>query len=714
MRSLLISFFLYFFALFMVEISLTARSQVFTPDPLTPIREDGNWRTDRSPQLRLVAPRNGTATAPLVVTNPGSGLSAQIGDLTHERGRATFPASQLIVRYGWKGLEPSPQTSSSAQAVWLTAEVPPGTLPGNYRGELRLRGMPNIPVLLEVGEWLAPRPNDFVAWQSYLHSPETIARHYNVEIWSEEHFSLMEPSLRLLGQLGSHVMYLPVVGRTHFGNHYGLIRWSGSGANAQPEFQALERYFELWHKHVGPPRVIIVYMHETGWWRDLGADDTLTVTEAPSRGIGGGRLVEWPQIWRPGQAEIWRRAFDGLQERVKRQNWEGSEVLIGMVGDTRNFPEDVLRFYRQAAPEIRWATFTHGRGDPRRPDRREEPYRLGEVNYGYVEKPYPFWDGGGIQLPENPLNQNPPWRNTFPFITSHRHTTNHNVERTHPAFWHFKVTASIFNTKANYIGFGRKGLDFWDIDGRSLLGRYERWHNLMRDNVRWMTYPGPEGALSTQSVELARAGNAATEALRMMHDAIGSGKLSSSLRAEAEEAFLGYYQLSRSFLDSRVAGSLEASLDRASTAPWQDALRKLFDVAGRVAEAADMVAEIDMDAAAVALYREDRARTWTSSDGRTLRAVFMSYQPGQVTLLLPGNEVVTVPLERLSKADEEWIREETGMRIWRNRQGSEIEARLLDYSNGMVRLERADGNIFNLSSATLSDEDQKFLGTGNE
>lgn len=702
--------------LFLLALALhpgMGQSGVFTPNPLQPINQEESFSSSQPLGVRLVAPRNGTATSPVVVQNVRGNLSARIGDLSHEQGRATFPASQLILRYGWEGLADSPPSSSSGQVVWVTAEVPPGTQPGNYRGELRITGAPPIPVLLEVGQWIAPRPNDYVAWQSYLHSPETIARHYNVTIWSEEHFALMEPSLRLLGQMGSHVMYLPVVGKTHFGNHYGLIRWDGSGTNAQPEFKALEKYFELWNKHVGPPRIIIAYMHEASWWRSLDSDARLTVTQAPSSGLGGGRLVEWPQIWQPGQAAIWKRAFTGLQQRIDQQQWKNTQVMVGVVGDHRQFPDAVQQFYREAAPGIRWATFTHGRGDPSLPSRKEDPYMLGGVDFGYVEYPYAYWSGAGHHLPENPLDQTPPWKKSFPFITSLRGTTNFNVRNSHPAFWHFMATASIFDFNRNYNGFGRMGLDFWEIsngDTRPLIGRYERWGNLYRSNVRWMTYPGPRGALSSQSVELARAGNAATEALRMMHDAINSGKLSSSLRNEATEAFLGYYQLSSELLNRR-GSTIDESMTPAPQTDWQNQLRRLYDVAGQVADAAGMVAKLDVDPAAIALYRSDQARTWTSADGRSLEAMFVQYANQTVTLMLPSNQSVDLPLERLSSADQQWIRTETGLRNWQNRQGVTIEARLIDHQDEQITIEMTDGRTFTIAISTLSEADQQYLKT---
>jgi len=47
-------------------------------------------------------------------------------------------------------------------------------------------------------------------------------------------------------------------------------------------------------------------------------------------------------------------------------------------------------------------------------------------------------------------------------------------------------------------------------------------------------------------------------------------------------------------------------------------------------------------------------RVWTSDDGRQITAGFIRDNGESVTLMLRGNEV-TIPLERLSEADNEWI-----------------------------------------------------------
>ena len=52
------------------------------------------------------------------------------------------------------------------------------------------------------------------------------------------------------------------------------------------------------------------------------------------------------------------------------------------------------------------------------------------------------------------------------------------------------------------------------------------------------------------------------------------------------------------------------------------------------------------------------AREWTSNDGKTLEAEFVSTEGDQVSLRRPDGQVFTVPLTRLSEADQSWVVEE--------------------------------------------------------
>lgn len=109
------------------------------------------------------------------------------------------------------------------------------------------------------------------------------------------------------------------------------------------------------------------------------------------------------------------------------------------------------------------------------------------------------------------------------------------------------------------------------------------------------------------------------------------------------------------------------------------------------------------------LFSESTARSWEDRDGRIIEAVFHTLQEGQVQLVLPNDSLVQVPLARFSDADQDHLFGLTQVRIWRNREGVAVEARLLEFNGETVKIERADGQTFVLPRDQLSERDRRFL-----
>lgn len=440
-----------------------------------------------------------------------------------------------------------------------------------------------------------------------------------------------------------------------------MIRWTGEGNRVQPEFSALDRYFELWDQHIGPPRKVVFYIVETGWWRDRGRPVRVTTDNRP--GEPGGTVVEWPHFSQPGQAERWRGAIGGTLQRMRARGWNDTELLIGVVGDERNFSNEMVRFFEVAAPGLSWATFTHGRGDPRIPTTRGERHTLGPFSFSFVEFPY---SPDHRRQPREPLNNPPsPKRDAFPFLTTFREK-NSQVPFTSgsPGFFFFYPFASRQDPRRDYAGFGRMGVDFWRLDGpgRSIIGMHERWHNLYRDNPRHMFHPGPNGALASQQTELLREGSVMAEAMLILHEAVTlpefTERLPSHVREAAREAYMGMYSL---FYESWSGESRRSPEQIAflETRDWQTPLLAVYNAAGSVASA---LGQTTTPARAVPpdvprMEGVGETRVWTSATGQQIRARFLGFREGQVGLELDDGRRQAIPLDRFSEEDINWVRE---------------------------------------------------------
>jgi hypothetical protein len=98
--------------------------------------------------------------------------------------------------------------------IWVTVKVPKDAKPGAYTGELKITAgggaPPVVPVKVEVAGWTVPDPADHATWLELMQSPDTLAIEYGVQPWSEKHFELIGRSLKLLGEAGAGVLYIPL------------------------------------------------------------------------------------------------------------------------------------------------------------------------------------------------------------------------------------------------------------------------------------------------------------------------------------------------------------------------------------------------------------------------------------------------------------------------------------------------------------------------
>lgn len=131
-------------------------------------------------------------------------------------GGATLPVKTSFVRYTLAKGKPTadiidPVTmldlpGGTTRTVWVSVDVPATAAPGVYSGEVvvRARGAEpaKVPVFINV---LPPVLRPVAEWSCHVdlwQHPESVARYHGVESWSDEHFALMKPVMKLLADAG--------------------------------------------------------------------------------------------------------------------------------------------------------------------------------------------------------------------------------------------------------------------------------------------------------------------------------------------------------------------------------------------------------------------------------------------------------------------------------------------------------------------------------
>lgn len=510
--------------------------------------------------IRIVSARNGAASGLVMVGSdaPIANLAAKMGELKTADGKGSIAAARCQVRYAladsgvhWYNppprrfdtlvdAAPNPVVAQDKRGgavcqVWVTVNVPADAPAGEYAGELAVsaEGLAEtkVAVRLLVAPFVLPAPKDFQPHLGMIQSPESISMQYKVEMWSKEHWALIEKSFELMGQVGNKTVYVPILRQTHFGNPHTMVRWiKGADGKFTYDYSILEKYLDLAVKHWGKPPVVCVYV----WDLFCGAQYLGTADiKAPTVGYlyteldpatGALTEAEGPKWDSPEFVPFVKPVIDGIRERLAKRGLEGS-MMIGVSGDQRP-TKAVTEVLKQVAPGVSWVSEAH----PRLTD-------LFGLKAGYVTN---VWVSGAATDPGIKRNYWKPkaWIDaTFPREGS---------KCIYPLRMDSSpIVARLINeatVAANMDGVGRIGADFWGVvptknpgEMHSLFGRYPQsgWAQLnVLNAVTYVLGPGPTGPCSTTRFELLREGVETTEARMQLEKWLGDPATREKLGAE--------------------------------------------------------------------------------------------------------------------------------------------------------------------------------------
>lgn len=122
---------------------------------------------------------------------------------------------------------------NTTRPLWLSIKIPQSTKSGIYKGTVTIQGKnykSNVPYQIEVLDHELPQPKDWEYHLDLWQNPFSIARQYQVKLWSEEHFKIMRPyyeRLRDAGQknITASIINDPWNGQT-FDKYQAMIQWT--------------------------------------------------------------------------------------------------------------------------------------------------------------------------------------------------------------------------------------------------------------------------------------------------------------------------------------------------------------------------------------------------------------------------------------------------------------------------------------------------------
>ncbi len=565
-------------------------------------------------RINLCTGRGGVVSGQVVASSHAAfgGLKAVVSAL---KGPASIPASAVQLRYarpGWKRgrskvkvfmeLEDFPADpvpvldgKGALQPIWLTVRVPASAKPGEYRGSVTVSAAGGtavkVPISLRVVDWQVPEPKDFQnSFLEFIQSPESVALHYKVEMWSEKHWKLLDRTFRLLGEVGSDMLWITAQRHTHFGNEHAMIRFKKKGNGYEPDLSIADRYLAMAAKHMGRIEILSLYCYRCPWGPGMhfanhkGKDLAVLLSVVGP----GGKLekVEGPKWDTPECVALWKPVFAGIRKLAAKHGIDPKKVMIGATGDVP--PTDTaLETLKKATGGALWIFESH-----------VSRMMLGtKKNHptGYITR---AWGGDGRHV-DPAFGRGFGWKNRLrPWRTVNReHFDDHPLP-----FLRLRLEAMVTNViyyktvdgNKDYgtHGIGRLGADFWNVleGGRGrkteLCGRYPEtaWGQLKVSYcAQHFLRPGRDGAIGTAPLEMLRESAQEIEARtfieKALEDKTAAAKLGPNLAARA-----------RSLLDARTR-TAQITASSSKIRDWrgvlalgvQDLSEKLYVLAAEMA-----------------------------------------------------------------------------------------------------------------------------------
>jgi hypothetical protein len=546
--------------------------RVFNCGTMTRVTPD--WKPSlagaRLRPVEIVAARNGAFCGQVLLRTDRviAGLRVAAGELKLRGAEGAIPASAVEIRYprmetmrfgsiGFSATsaklcdallaKPAPRnTQGPIQPVWIKVRVPAGAKPGEYRGQLSVtaggRLYATVPLHVKVSAWKLPDPQDYVTHVGMIQSPESVALQYEVALWSERHWKLVEKSVKLAGEAGCKTIYLPLICRTNLGNSQGVVRWIPGGNGHTYDFTAFDRYLDICQKHMKPD-VVCLYV-----WDLYSRDDPPRARHrwnvvgrncGPKVSGRGAAVIQGPKFGTAGSVRFWRPAMTEVKRRLeKRGLWK--HAMLGMtpdVGRWGNF-ESARKTFASVDSDLKWINNSH-MDFPRYRDRANSPFKYFTMVYAKLLPTERVWDrfrkcGWNMRVKCDRFYRD--------YSTPSRMSLAQQplAEQRSIAEWALLSHQS---------GPGRIGLDFWPVLGRrpgrpragwthtsdSISARYPEssWNQLnLQRCCEALLAPGPNGAIPTVRYEMVREGIQECEARIFVEKALVDPALRPRLDAD--------------------------------------------------------------------------------------------------------------------------------------------------------------------------------------
>lgn len=235
--------------------------------------------------------------------------------------------------------------------VWITVDVPHEAASGEYKGAVNVTYSNGkdvqLPLNLYVYDLLLPEPAEWSFHLDLWQNPFAIARYYEVEPWSEEHWSLLPPYLEMLADAGQKVITTTIVHQPWGGQTYdpfeSMIEWIYLGNGEwKYDYSVFDRWVRLANEAGITEQINSYSMVPWGnqvRYFDQGKGEYVTATVKPGS-------QEYSDIWTP--------FLVNFRDHLQKTGWL-DKTLIAM--DERSLEEMkyMVELVEKVTPDLKIA-----------------------------------------------------------------------------------------------------------------------------------------------------------------------------------------------------------------------------------------------------------------------------------------------------------------------------------------------------------------------
>lgn len=238
----------------------------------------------------------------------------------------------------------------TTQPIWMNVWVPQEVKAGKYKGTLTVSGKNfspmNLQVEIEVLGRTLPAPKDWAFHLDLWQNPYSVARYYQVPLWSKEHFDAMRPVMKILADAGQKVitatiMHKPWAGQTedHFDSM--VFRMKKIDGTWEYDYTVFDKWVEFMMNEVGIDRQINCYTM-IPWALSFDYFD-----QASNR-------VKFVEA-KPGDAdyeEYWMTFLKDFSRHLREKGWF-DKTTIAMDERGMEAMQEAIKVIRKADPEFK-------------------------------------------------------------------------------------------------------------------------------------------------------------------------------------------------------------------------------------------------------------------------------------------------------------------------------------------------------------------------